>query len=371
MAQRRQSDYQEYVSLLKVLSGDFDYITSLRGNDHWEEMMLVYLTCVVGVTSDYREAVDRIVRVFPGFQKEDQMALELIRTQEVHRYVQVISTEYPLYFVSHLVELFVNAYLLTNEALVEFDGLSYSEAYYSLYVQSLVHDTRVRFHIPCDYILSAIGGLPGVQFLIEACMTSRLDTENVSTMIDFCLRQPDLGLEDCLENVLRFAIRKRLHHGCPLEVVPWLVHSQSKSVREEANQAIIRYILAVGVEQAYSEIGRIPENLIKDSFPLTFLCDYVQFLELLKGQKVPAAAQLLIEFLIHKTAPKEFWPRIFVDARPIFESKAGQFSYHHFVALLDAFDDVTNPSIAKTSELAPEEVMAISRLLCQSALRAE
>jgi len=368
--QKRQSELTAFIPLLSVLSGDLDYISTLR-TSRWEELFLLYLTCVVGVTEDYRQAVDLVTGSFPGFQRADQLALDLIKTQEVHGCVQTLSADYPLYFVAHLVELFVNAYLLTNEPLEVFDGLSYSETYYSLYVHSLIHDTQVDFRVPCDYVISAIGTLPGAELLIETCMTSRLDFQEVALMIDFCLNQRELGLEDCLENVLKFAIRKRLHHGSALEVVPWLVHTQSKALREEANQAIVRYIRSVGVEQAYAEVRNLPERLVKDSFPLTFLCDYVHFLQLLAGGQVPPAAQLLIEFLIHRTAPKEFWPRIFLDAVPIFESANGQFTYHHFIALLDAFDDVTNPSLAKSSELGPEQVMSISRLLCQSALRTE
>lgn len=369
-AQKRQAELQPFIPLLSILSGDLDAIRRVR-TAHWEELLLLYLTCVVGVTEDYREAVDLVVRAFPGFQRSDQLALELIRTQEVHGCVQTLSVDYPLYFVAHLVELFVNAYMLTNEPLDVFDGLSYSETYYSLYVHSLIHDTHVDFRVPCDYVTSAIGNLPGAQLLLETCMISRLDVQDVAIMIDFCLSQSELGLEDCLENVLKFAIRKRLHHGSALDVVPWLVHTQSKSLREEANKAIVRYILAVGVDQAFLEVRNLPERLVKDSFPLTFLCDYVHFLQLLANKQIPAAAQLLIEFLIHKTAPKEFWPRIFLDAMPIFESASGQFTYHHFIALLDAFDDVTNPNLTKSQELGTEQVMTVSRLLCQSALRTE
>jgi hypothetical protein len=80
----------------------------------------------------------------------------------------------------------------------------------------------------------------------------------------------------------------------------------------------------------------------------------VRFLTLFSGFRsdiaqgnLDDAATLMVQFIVSKIAPREFWPTILEESFPIFEANDIAIKYETMTSILSAVDQIANPNYGK------------------------
>lgn len=349
--------YKELKLACRILCGEeqvFNELKHLTGT--WYHMlisMLFYTQPMVTVT-ELQHCCKRTVDCFGGegvLGPLDQILLSAFEL-DIYKVIKECSEHLSNWWLSaHLTDLLYHCGLVTQRSL-NF-GTNLRESLLVEYAISLASHESLWL-VVADYLYACPeNGLNYLNLFIERIpLTSE---KKASKVLRLCEK---MGLIDLAQTICRqMAVRalKQNRLGCALT---WSLRSNNNSFTVYISNKLLKEYSQTG-EFAHVDLLDYLGTSVLASDRLTFLGKYREFHKLLEKNEIREAAELLLNLLISKMAPMDFWPILFDNAIPLLEGDEIIYNSKDtskFLALLNMLDQNKATVFCNATELAMEKM---------------
>lgn len=326
---------KNYTKIIKILKGEIN--TFLTLNPNWLEFLIYHCLFIEGFFYDTENVVS-IINERIGVDNDFEKLLLIVVKRNMHEVVQVASKKYPAFFIAHLVDILATAEQLPKELSWRFEDMNYPEYYFWVYINEIFTNEQVTLEILCDYILSTLGGLIGIQDLILKAACLRLASQDFNAMVSY-LNQV------CLSNIsCRLFVYKSVSflnaNDFPNGLL-WAFKSKNKPLQLKAEKIFLNFAKKQTKPYLENLLQTIDPLVKSKSSAISFLHIYLHYLQYINQKQTTQAGELLIKFFTDQLSPESFYDKILLSSIELF-NQGLILSYSNFISVLEGYEKLAN-----------------------------